>query len=230
MTSPSRLRVAFEVLVGFAMLAASGVVIASYLAESRPRMLPPADLSGTIVSFADSPTRGRDDAPIAMIVYSDFECPFCRRFVEEIQPQLEARYVATGDLLFVFKHFPLVNIHQNALLAAAASECAGREGKFWEMHDALFANAARLGTNRVMELAETVGLDSQWARCVREPANGTVERDLAEVAALELRSTPTFVIGRVIENKQLSVVGTVVGARPLEDFAAVISKAGGLAR
>jgi protein-disulfide isomerase len=89
------------------------------------------------VSVVDAVSKGNALAPIAMIVYSDFQCPFCKRFARETLPTLVARYVDTGKLRIFFRNFPLP-IHAQAERAAEASECAARFGQFWEMHDKIF--------------------------------------------------------------------------------------------
>lgn len=84
------------------------------------------------------PTLGKKDAPVIMIEFSDFQCPFCGRFWKDTLPQIKKDYVDTGKVLFVYKDFPLRQIHPLAQKAAEAANCAAEQGKFWEYHDALF--------------------------------------------------------------------------------------------
>jgi len=99
---------------------------------------------------------GSDDAPLTIVEYGDFECPHCGA----AQPILESIRAKMGDRLrFVFRHFPLTQIHKHAQRAAEASESANAQGKFWEMHAALFAHQRALGDSHLREIAAEVGLD-----------------------------------------------------------------------
>lgn len=91
------------------------------------------------VEIGDAPVKGSSDAPITMIEYSDFECPFCGRFFSQTFPTIQSEYIDTGKVRFVYKHFPLRSIHANAQKAAEASICARDQNKFWEYHDKLFS-------------------------------------------------------------------------------------------
>jgi NhaA family Na+:H+ antiporter len=137
--------------------------------------------------------RGPVDAPLTLVEYGDFECPFCGRatgVVEELERQF-------GDRLrYVFRHTPLVDVHPHALLAAEAAEAAAAQGRFWEMHDRLFAHQDELGPGDLLEHAAAIGLDlprfsrdlgtSRYARRVRD--------DVASAEAGGVTSTPTFFV------------------------------------
>lgn len=94
------------------------------------------------VDLGDAPTKGETNAPVKIIEFSDFQCPFCARFYQETWPQIEDNYVKTGKAFFVFKQFPLT-FHQFAQKAAEASLCAKEQGKFWEYHDRLFVEVSK---------------------------------------------------------------------------------------
>jgi protein-disulfide isomerase len=83
--------------------------------------------------------QGASSAPVTIVEYSDFQCPYCARYSTETYPEIKAQYIDTGKVRYMFRHFPL-SFHSEAELAAQAAECAGEQGKFWEMHDTLFAN------------------------------------------------------------------------------------------
>jgi len=89
------------------------------------------------VSLDDDPVKGDPNAPVTVVEYSDFQCPFCKRFYQQTLPQLEKNYIETGKVKFVYKDFPLDSIHPNARPAHIAAECADEQGKFWEYHDLL---------------------------------------------------------------------------------------------
>jgi protein-disulfide isomerase len=114
----------------------------------RPSAPPPPEA----VDLGKGAPLGRADAPVAVVEFSEFQCPFCRRFYEGTFAQLKENYVATGKLRYVFRDFPLP-IHSQARRAAVAARCARHQGGFWPMHDALFANQDRLGPDTYEELA-----------------------------------------------------------------------------
>ena len=161
--------------------------------------------------------RGNLDAPVVIVEFSDFQCPFCQRHVEDTQPTLDEQFVATGEILWVFKHFPL-SIHPQAPLAGVASECAAEQGQFWEMHHALFSNSDLWGVSDpvpgLTSLAEDLALDmDQFSACLADQAMmDRVNSDLADGAPF-VQGTPTFIVlyggqGRIIP-----------GALPLDQFA-----------
>ncbi|MEK7497584.1 MAG: thioredoxin domain-containing protein [Patescibacteria group bacterium] len=92
----------------------------------------------TNVNIGDSSSKGDSNAKVVLVEFSDFQCPFCARFYSETLGQIQKDYIDTGKVRLVYKHFPLISIHPNAQKAGEASECANEQGKFWEMHDALF--------------------------------------------------------------------------------------------
>src|SRR3989338_8554201 len=95
-----------------------------------------AEVVDVELSDADQ-VKGEEDAPVTIVEYSDFQCPFCKRFYEQTLPSIEEKYIATGKVKLIYRHFPL-SFHQNAQVAAEGVECAGDQDKFCEMHDILF--------------------------------------------------------------------------------------------
>ena len=175
----------------------------------------PLSLEGAIV-------RGRETARIVLIVYSDFECPFCSKFAQETLPSLEKKYVSAGTLLLAFRHFPLPS-HSRALIAAEAAECAGREGKFWEMHDLLFQDRRRLADKDLRTYANRLGLDRKgFDACLLEHALGKVQTDVASGRALGITGTPSFFLGTLEADGRVRITRRLSGARPLPDFEAAI--------
>jgi protein-disulfide isomerase len=135
--------------------------------------------------------RGAPGADLELVMYGDFECPFCTA-AQGIVARVERRL---GDRLrFVFRHFPLPEVHPNALAAAQASEAAAAQGAFWEMHDALYAAGGRLTVPDLVRAAGTLGLDAD--RVAAELASGEhrhrVEEDLASGRASGVTGTPGF--------------------------------------
>jgi Na+:H+ antiporter, NhaA family len=139
---------------------------------------------------------GPPAAPLELVMYGDFQCPFCNA----AQPILRrVRDRLAGRLRFAFRHFPLTELHPDAQRAAEASEAAAAQGAFWEMHDALYAARGELGLDRVLAAARAVGLDVERVRA--ELADGThaarVEEDVRSARAAGLMGTPTFFVNGV---------------------------------
>ncbi len=177
-------------------------------------------------SVADAPMLGRADAPVTVVEFSDYQCPFCERFFATTLPALKKEYVDTGRVRYVFRDFPLEQLHPQARKAAEAAHCAGEHGKYWEMHDLLFQNQRALALPELAEHARAIGVDgAEFEACLssgREAAR--VARGLADGAAVGVQGTPTFVVGRT---KAGDVVeGTPIrGAQPLEVFRRIIDQA-----
>lgn len=137
--------------------------------------------------------RGAREARLTLVEYADFQCPYCARAhaaLEELMAQHE------GRIALVYRHLPLVDLHPLALPAALAAEAAGAQGKFWEMHDALFEHQDTLDEDALPVLAASLGLDAQ--RFARDLEDGKqrarVEDDMKRAHALGARGTPTFFI------------------------------------
>src|SRR5439155_11115874 len=111
--------------------------------------------------------RAKLGANLAIIEFSDFQCPFCGRYARETFPLLKREFIDTGEVNYVFMHFPLEALHPDALKAAEAAACAGRQDKFWGMHDRLFANQAALLLPSIMNYARELRLDEpNFEKCL----------------------------------------------------------------
>lgn len=166
--------------------------------------------------------RGNPEAKVVVIEFSDLQCPFCRKHTLETQPILDEQFVATDQIMWVFKHFPLT-IHPQAPAAAAAAECAGEQGKFWEMHDKLFNTIQEWSvsdpTPIFTDLAQQLALDvDAFTACVTgEEAAQRVQEDL-EAGTPFVRGTPTFI---VLYNGKGSIIP---GALPAERFTSILQE------
>ena len=171
-------------------------------------------------TVAGDPYNGDPEAPVVVIEFSDFQCPACQRHALEAQPVIDETFVDTGQVMWVYKHFPL-SVHPQAAAAAAAAECAGDQGAFFEMDHLLFENQEDWSIDDpgpvFVELAGDVGLDTAaFATCLasREP----LERVLADMydATGVVSQTPTFIIIRDGRGSRLE------GARGADDFVAIL--------
>lgn len=165
-----------------------------------------------VIINENDPIFGPEDAPITIIEFSDYECPYCRRhFLETAKPLLE-KY--SGQIRLIFKDFPLTNIHGNAVPAAAAALCSQEQDAYWDFHDLLFENSLGLSEESYLAYAEYLGLDIEaFSTCVTEERYvDTVNANLDYAVSLGVRSTPTFFINGI----------PLVGAQPYEVFEQII--------
>jgi len=166
------------------------------------------------VTVDDDPARGPQDAPITLIEFSDFQCPFCERWFDEVyKPLLEAY---PDKIRMVYRDLPLTSIHPQSQPAAEAAGCANEQGAFWPYHDKLFGMQSELGPDTYQKYASELGLDmAKFQKCVEERRyQQEVEADMKYALNLGVNSTPTFFINGI----------PVVGAQPLEVFKYVIDK------
>lgn len=180
---------------------------------------PNAPPTPTIMEFVLADARhieGSPDAPVTMIEFSDFKCPYCGRFAAESLGQLREQYVNTGKVRFVYKHYAILGPESSR--SAEASECIAEQGKFWEYHDAIFADQATtrsmLDDPRLAELARQVGADTTaFEECLAAGRyTAQISQQSLSVQALGFRGTPSFLINGV----------ALTGAQPFEVFQQVI--------
>lgn len=165
----------------------------------------------------DGPTKGSNKAPVTLIEFSDFQCSFCRKFWQATLPGIEKKYIKTGKVKFVYRHFAILG--KPSLAAAQAAECAGEQDKFWPYHDKLFANAnspLAFTDAKLKGYATELRLKTkEFGQCLASGKySKKVENETAIAAFLGARGTPTFFL-----NGQL-----LVGAQPFEVFRAAIEK------
>lgn len=154
------------------------------------------------IEQGDSPVLGKADAPVTIVEFSDFQCPYCAKLLPELK-QIEKMY--PDRVKVVFKFFPL-SMHPYAHKAAAAAIAAGKQGKFWEMHDQLFANYNRLSDAKVEEIAKNLKLDmDQFNKDWKDPKNEEIiRRDQLLGRQVQVRGTPTvFINGRLLQDRSI---------------------------
>lgn len=156
---------------------------------------------------ATGPAKGPENAPVTLIEFSDYQCPFCKR----VEPTVEALLAKYGaSIRFVYRHMPLDGLHPRARAAAIAAVCAENQGKFWEYHDLLFANQQALADADLEKYATQLGLDAAtFKTCRADPASeARVNVDATAAREAGLTGTPAFFVNGIL----------VSGARPIEDF------------
>lgn len=170
----------------------------------------------------NDPVLGDPNADVSIVEFSDFQCPFCARAHSGALADFRnSDYFKDGQVNLVYKHFPLNSIHPYAQKAGEASECANRQGKFWEYHDTLFANPTALDTTSLKSYAVQLGLDtSKFNSCLDGgEASSEVNKELAQATAAGGRGTPYFII---VNNKNGDAV-PVSGAVPFSQLEAAIN-------
>jgi protein-disulfide isomerase len=165
------------------------------------------------VAVNGAPFKGTERAPVTIVKFEDFQCPYCKT-VQLTYQELLKRY--NGKVRLVHKDLPLDAIHPQARQAAEAARCAGDQGKFWEYHDILYTNSPKAGIDELKSYAKEVGLNSaSFDQCFTSGKyKGLVQKDLAEGAQLGLTGTPTF----FINGREMS------GAQPVDAFATIIDE------
>jgi len=160
---------------------------------------------------------GNKDAPITIVEYTDYQCPFCQRFHLSAYPEIKKNYIDTGKARFYSKDLPL-DFHPNAMRAAQAAHCAGEQGKFWQLRDVMGSNPDKLDMGHIMGFAAELKLDTQkMQECINsEKYKARVESDVSEAMKLGANGTPAFIIGKSSGD---GVDGElVVGAMPYSMF------------
>jgi len=159
------------------------------------------------------PSLGPDDAPITIVEFSDFECPYCRRFHQETYTDLLDAY--PGQIRFVYRNLPLTSIHPDAMPAAIASLCANDQNVYWDYHDKLFSSET-LGQDTYIQYANELGLDvDKFTACLSSGEHDDfIQKDMDFSLNLGVQSTPTFFINGL----------AIVGAQPLSSFQQIIDK------
>ena len=188
-----------------------------------PQAPPPDVLPPDPIDVSRDQFRGAPNAKIAIIEYSDFQCPFCGKYEKETYGQLAKDYVESGKVKYVWRDMPL-DMHQYAMKAAEAANCAGAQGKFWEMHDRLFANQQALTPADLPKHAEALGLNvGQFQTCLdANRFDAEIKAEMADAAKANITGTPTFLFGIVQPNGSVKIVKKMIGARPYADFKAAI--------
>jgi protein-disulfide isomerase len=210
-------------------VATVGVIAASAVflwAQFRPPTTRPEfKIPKEPISFAGSMTAGKSTAKVGLLVYSDFQCPYCAKFAKDSWPEILHTYVDSGKVLVAFHHLPLP-MHPLATGAAVAAECAGMQGQFWEMHDILFSDQKRFSQGDFLDDARLLKLnDQEFTRCLAGSASETVKNAASEAGKLGISSTPTFVIGTIEPNQKLKASAVLRGARPMAEFSQAIERA-----
>ena len=190
-------------------------------APTPPRApAPPPPPAGDPPAADDNAILGEEDAPVTVIEFTDYQCPFCKRHFDQTLGQIKSEYVESGKVKYVVRDYPL-GFHQNAQKASEATECAEDQGKFWEMHNKLFANQQSLDLASLKRFAGELELDqTKFDDCLDSGTHAEeVQGDMKEGQAVGITGTPGFwIIGKDGKGEKLS------GAQPFTSFKAAIDR------
>jgi protein-disulfide isomerase len=207
MRSATRLRIALPLLS-----------VALFVAGTR-------DL-GARSAADDDRMQGKPDAPLTLIEYSDFTCGYCLKFFKETLPKLQATYIDTGKIKFVYRDYPRAD-RGVGVEAAVAARCAGAQGRYWAMHDRLFGEGSRLDAGSLKTAAKSLGLDqAEFGKCFDERRHlESIFQDRREANRWGFHGTPGFILMQTAAGptEQLPAVA-IPGAFPFEAFAEEIDR------
>jgi protein-disulfide isomerase len=193
----------------------------------------PAHASASPIDWSPEPRRvqmtvgkgwnsmGRPDAPVTIVEFTDYECPFCKEFYATTFVELKRTYIDTGKIRWISRDFPL-EFHPFAVKAAEAARCAGEQGRFWEMHDALLSNNAPPNGAVVRKSAEAIGLDPKDFQTCQDSDkfSSAVQKDAMEASELQISETPAFVVATGSDDRLNGII--ILGAQPLSRFHSAI--------
>ncbi len=190
----------------------------------------PTQDSKGVTSVDDDPVLGDNDAPVTIVEFSDYECPFCKRHFDQTLPQIISTYIDTGKVKLVFRDLPLSFHDPMATKEAVAANCAREQGgdeKYFEFHDEIFkrtiSNGNGLDDAKIQTIANDLGLNkSNFDTCLSNPAmEEEVKEDFTDAGQAGASGTPTFIIGKSTSNGEVTG-DLVVGAQPFATFQAII--------
>lgn len=209
--------------------ALAGVAQGANNAQPAGAALPPQVTRG-VASIDDDPILGDKNAPVTIIEFSDYECPFCKRHFDDTFPELVSKYVDTGKVKIVFRDFPLSFHDPMATKEAIAASCAREQGgdsKYFEFHHEIFkrttSNGNGLDDSKIQAIASDLKLNiNTFSTCLSNTAKADeVKKDIADGSAAGASGTPTFLVGTSTGDGKING-DLVVGAQPFAAFQAVI--------
>ena len=194
------------------------------LAELRdPSRAARADSAGgtrtATIDLAGVPTLGPADAPVVLVEFSDYECPYCIRHFNQTMPQITANYIRTGKIRYAFRDWPVDQLHPQAVRAHEAAHCAGEQKRYWDMHPRMFGPSGSHTPERLLSVAREIGLDmAAYEACVASGRATPEIRATSEMAQeFGASGTPAFFIG--VQNKGTQTVTLVHALSGAQDYA-----------
>lgn len=231
MAVASRIKSALDIMSSIALVIAAGALVwtlffrnAAVQPTALQQVIPVEGLHLDAARITNVFGKGR----IAIVEFSDFQCPFCATHARDTFPAIKRDLIGLGRAQYVALHYPIEEIHPLALQAGEASECAGRQGRFWEMHERLFNESSAMTRADFVRHAEAMSLDvGVFLQCLDSHQTlDKVRGDQAEARRLGVRGTPAFFVGRVRPDGGIDLVTRIRGAAPVEVFAEQVAALG----
>jgi protein-disulfide isomerase len=190
--------------------------------QSRPAQPPGSGQPQNVVLSVDGAVfKGNQNAKVTLIEFTDYQCPFCARHLNQTAPQIDKEYIQTGKVKYVMRDFPIPSLHPQAFKGHEAAHCAGEQGKYWEMHGRLFANQKAMSPKDLSAHAEALALElPKFQQCLDSGKYAAkVSKDQAEGQKAGVIGTPSFFLGLTEPNgSTVKTVKTVKGAQPYAAF------------
>jgi protein-disulfide isomerase len=177
-------------------------------------------ITGASVSIVGKPSKGSPTAKVTLVEVSDYHCPYCRRHMQTTQPQIDADYINNGKIQYIFIDYPIEQLHPDAFRAHEAANCAGEQGKYWQMHTKLFATPTREPAQLVLQ-AQEIGLDGGRIKACLDSGkySKSVRESVGKMEQLGVNSTPTFLVGYTpAPGQPMKIAKVVKGAHPFSEF------------
>lgn len=210
------------------LLSLAAIVIATVALYQSGLALDEARRGGSgapSIPIAGAPTLGATNANVALVEFSDYECPYCIRHFQQTMPKLNEVYIQTGKVRYFFRDWPVDQLHPESIRAHEAAHCAGEQKRYWDMHQRLWGPAGSHTPDRLLGLAKDLGLDmNAFGSCVESRRSDDAIRETSRMAVdLGATGTPTFFIG-LVDGDKVSVLDRLVGAHPFDAFATALDK------
>jgi protein-disulfide isomerase len=173
------------------------------------------------LDMAGAPSMGSADAPVTLIEFADYECPFCIRHFTETMPQIEANDIRAGKVRYIFRDFPIDSLHPGAIRAHEAAHCAAEQGKFWALHARLFSPPGTHTDANLEAKAREAGLAMpEFKACLASGrTTAAVRQSVADITRLGATGTPTFLVGvRKAGTDRVRILKAIAGAQPYAEF------------
>jgi protein-disulfide isomerase len=183
---------------------------------------------GQIIDVAKVPGRGRQDAVVTLVEFSDYECPFCIRHLQQTMPLIDKNYISSGKIRYVFRDFPIDTNHPQAIKAHEAARCALEQDKFWDLHTKLFSAPGTHTPLALEDRAKEANLsDTAFRSCIASGRTTAAIRETVKVGEdLGITGTPWFFVGlRDLATERVRVLKPIGGAQPYEQFATALDEA-----
>ena len=178
------------------------------------------------IELSSSPFIGNKNAEIAIIEFSDYQCPYCKRHYSQTFPDIKKNYIDSNKVKYVMKQYPL-GFHAKARGASIAALCVEKlkPGQYWKAHEAIFSGETKLATEDYIELAQTVGIkQSKFESCLNDSTvSQQVDSDMQQGESVGVSGTPAFYIGKIV-NGEVVNGQLITGARPFSSFSSVINR------